>query len=319
MSDYLFLDKTPTLNLSNDIESKYIERIAYALSSPERIAIMKRLTNTNKSLSALSAELDIPITTVTRHINALAEAGLIVINYQPGIKGHAKYCAHAITSFTIKLSDSGEASDTRDEQSYSVEMPIGMFSHCHISAPCGLLGPTRPLTRYDDPKQFFTPERGLAELLWFNEGYISYNFPTECLYHHKCSSISFSFEVCSETAYYNEKWPSDLSVFINNVEVLTTTLPGDFGGRRGKYSPAYWSINSTQYGILKNIKINEKGVYENDVLKRTDIKFDDLEIYTGNAVQLRLEIKKDAVHRGGINIFGKNFGDYNQAIVMTVK
>ena len=103
MSDYLFLDKTPTLNLSNDMEAKCIERIAYALSSPERIAIMKHLSSSNKSLTAISTELDIPITTVTRHIDALANAGLIVVNYHPGIKGHAKYCAPAITSFTIKL------------------------------------------------------------------------------------------------------------------------------------------------------------------------------------------------------------------------
>ena len=317
MSDYLFLDKNPTLRLDDDSEAKYIERIAYALSSPERIAIMKNLINANKSLSAISSELDIPITTVTRHINSLAEAGLIVIDYQPGIKGHAKYCAHAIRELNIKLAPENESS--AEEQSYSVEMPIGMFAHCHISAPCGLLGPTQPLIKYDDPKQFFTPERYAAELLWFNVGHISYNFPTEVLYHHPCHSISFSFEVCSETAYYNEKWPSDLSVFVNNIEVLTTTLPGDFGGRRGKFSPAYWSINSTQFGLLKNIKIDQNGVYENNILVRKDIKFDDLSIYKGNAVQLRLEIKKDAVHRGGINIFGKNFGDYNQAIVMTVK
>ena len=317
MSDYLFMDKTPTLKLNDENEAKYIEKIAYALSSPERIAIMKNLMYSNKSLSTISNELRIPITTVTRHINALAEAGLIVIDYQPGIKGHAKYCAHAIRELTIKLNPDVE--EIEEEKSYSVEMPIGMFAHCHISAPCGLLGPTQPLIKYDDTKQFFTPERGAAELLWFNVGHISYNFPTEILYHHTCHSISFSFEVCSETAYYNEKWPSDLSIYVNNVEVVTTTLPGDFGGRRGKFSPSYWSINSTQYGILKNIEINEKGVYENNVLIRSDIKFDDLKLYSGNAVQLRLEIKEDAVHRGGINIFGKNFGDYNQAIVMTVK
>lgn len=316
MSDYLFLDKTPVINLDDDAESKYIERIAYALSNPERIAIMKYLTDANKPLAAISKELNIPITTVTRHINALAEAGLIVVNYQPGIKGHAKYCAHALTSFTINLSSKNESAD---QKSYSVEMPIGMFAHCHISAPCGLLGRTQPLIKYDDPKQFFTPSRAEAELLWFNIGHISYNFPTEPLYHHRCSSISFSFECCSETEYYNERWPSDLTVSVNGIELLTTTLPGDFGGRRGKYSPEYWSINSTQYGILKNIKVTEKGVYEDNVLVNGNIKFDDLDLYSGNAVQLQLEIKKDAPHRGGINIFGKSFGDYDQAIVMTVE
>ena len=139
MSDHLFLDKNPTIHLDDDVESKYIERIAYALSSPERIAIMRHLAYSNKSLSALSSELNIPITTVTRHVNALAEAGLIVLNYQPGIKGHAKYCAHAITSFTISLAS--EKPQSTENKSYSIEMPIGMFAHCHISAPCGLLGP----------------------------------------------------------------------------------------------------------------------------------------------------------------------------------
>ena len=317
MSDFLFLDKTPTISLNDVNEAKYIEHIAYALSSPERIAIMQNLTNANKSLSTISKELNIPMTTVTRHVNALAEAGLIVINYQPGIKGHAKYCAHAIRELTIKLAP--ENSEVSEEKSYSVEMPIGMFADCHISAPCGLLGKSAPLIKYDDPKQFFTPERSEAELLWFNIGHITYNFPTDALYQHQCQSISFSFEVCSETAYYNEKWPSDLSIYVNDIEVLTTTLPGDFGGRRGKYSPSYWSINSTQFGLLKNIKIDKKGVSENNVLVRKDIRFDDLNLYNENSIRLKLEIKEDAVHRGGINLFGKNFGDYNQAIIMTVK
>ena len=43
MSDYLFLDKNPTLKLNDENEAKYIEKIAYALSSPERVAIMKNL------------------------------------------------------------------------------------------------------------------------------------------------------------------------------------------------------------------------------------------------------------------------------------
>lgn len=45
--------------------------------------------------------------------------------------------------------------------------------------------------------------------------------------------ISFSFEVCSETIYYNNHWPSDITVSVNDVEVATFTSPGDFGGRRG--------------------------------------------------------------------------------------
>ena len=39
----------------------------------------------------------------------------------------------------------------------------------------------------------------------------------------------------------------------------------------------------------------------------------------GNAVKFTIGIKQDAVHRGGLNLFGKNFGDYQQAIIMTIK
>ena len=35
-------------------------------------------------------------------------------------------------------------------------------------------------------------------------------------------------------------------------------------------------------------------------------------------VKVSFEIKEDAVHRGGLNLFGKNFGDYNQALVLTL-
>ena len=31
-----------------------------------------------------------------------------------------------------------------------------------------------------------------------------------------------------------------------------------------------------------------------------------------------IKIKDDAIHKGGINIFGKNFGDFDQSIVLTV-
>jgi predicted transcriptional regulator len=96
-------------------------------------------------------------------------------------------------------------------------------------------------------------------------------------------------------------------------------MPGDFGGRRGIFSPTYWSIQSTQYGLLKNVEINEIGVFENNKLIRDDINFNTLKLYDGNTISLKLEIKPDAVYRGGINLFGKNFGDFNQAIVMTVK
>jgi predicted transcriptional regulator len=102
------------------------------------------------------------------------------------------------------------------------------------------------------------------------------------------------------------------------VEICTFTSPGDFGGRRGKYTPEYWPITSTQFGILKRVTVNKTGVYLDNQLIDSKNIFDDLQLLKGNAIQLTIGIKDDAIHKGGINIFGKNFGDYPQGIIMTL-
>ena len=256
-----------------------------------------------------------PLTSVMRHVDVLADAQLIIINYQPGLKGHAKYCSQTILSYTVSL-NTREKENTED--GYVVELPLGLFSHCHISPPCGINGKTATIGSYDDKRVFFLPERINAEQLWFDKGFISYNFPTP-ISDLNYSSITFSFEVCSETSYYNNEWPSDITVSVNDVEILTFTSPGDFGGRRGNYTPKYWSINSTQFGLLKKVTVNKNGTYLDNKPINRKITFNDLHIFNGSAIKFTIGIKDDAIHKGGINLFGKNFGDYPQAIVMEIK
>ena len=235
---------------------------------------------------------------------------------QPGPKGHAKYCSQAVLSVTLSL----EADDSRKEAAaYEVEMPLGMFSHCHIKAPCGMTGAEGKIADFDNPKIFFSPVRTKAECIWFDCGFISYNFPANFSDKQKFSEISFSFEICSETLYYNNNWPSDITIRVNDVEVTTFTSPGDFGGRRGKYTPTYWPVTSTQFGLLKRITVNHEGVFADNNFVSDSVKFSDLKIYDGSAIKFDIGIKDDAKHRGGINLFGKNFGDYPQSIVMSLK
>ena len=316
MSD-IAIEKDITLDLTRVKDHNMICKIARALSVPERVRILQYLLAKNKNLSEIAEDLKMPISSVSRHIDVLAEAQLVFVNYQPGIKGHTKYCSQNVVSLSILLHPSADEENTTKE--YSVEMPIGIFSHCHIKAPCGMAGKNETLGPYDDPSIFFSPERVNAECIWFDLGFISYNFPTYPLTYHSCSEISFSFEVCSETIYYNNNWPSDITVYINNIEVGTFTSPGDFGGRRGHFTPEYWPITSTQFGALRKVTVNKKGVYIDNVLVNNEITFDDLHLYDGNSVKLTIGIKDDAQHKGGLNLFGKNFGDFPQSIIMTVK
>ena len=316
MSDILNNTTINNLNIHNSEEAELIQKCSYALSSPERIRIMQSLS-TSKSLSNLSNELNIPLSSLSRHIDILADSKLIYLYYKPGPKGHAKYASVAPANYSVIFDYNKSQSET--PPIYSVELPVGMFSHCHIERPCGMLGKEKQLIPFDSPNYFFNPERLEAECLWFDRGFISYNFPTPPVeFIDKLSSITFSFEICSETDYYNNNWPSDITIIVNKKELLTFTSPGDFGGRRGKYTPDFWPISSTQFGLLKKVKINKKGVFFDNQLVNKHITFNDLDLFDGSAIQLTIGIKDDAIHKGGINLFGKNFGDFPQAIIMTL-
>lgn len=316
MSDVLTPQKNVNLHIDNLEDHELIMKLGRALSVPERLQIMKSLLNATKSVSAISKELDIPVSSVSRHIDVLVEAGLVYVVYKPSLKGHTKYCSQAILEVAVSLEL--EKMDEK-EKAYTVEMPVGMFSHCHIKAPCGMTGAEGEIGPVDNPKTFFSPDRVHAECIWFDNGFISYNFPVDYPQNRQYSEITFSFEACSETMCYNNDWPSDITVCINGIEVATFTLPGDFGGRRGKYTPIYWPVTSTQFGMLKRIKIDEEGVWIDHVFISNKVKYSQLKIGEGTSVRLDIGIKETAEHRGGLNLFGKNFGDYPQAIVMTIQ
>jgi len=42
----------------------------------------------------------------------------------------------------------------------------------------------------------------------------------------------------------------------------------------------------------------------------------DLDISARHSIRLRIEVKPDARHPGGVNIFGRGFGNFDQDIVL---
>ena len=61
------------------------------------------------------------------------------------------------------------------------------------------------------------------------------------------------------------------------------------------------------------------GTYLDGVMKSEEITIDTLALSAQPYISFEIEIKKDAKHVGGINIFGKSYGDYPQNIVMHVE
>lgn len=137
--------------------------------------------------------------------------------------------------------------------------------------------------------------------------FVEYRFPTHILKSGQIQEVSFSFEVCSEAPGYQNDWPSDITVWVNGQEIVTMTLSGDFGGRRGRLNPEWWSDTMTQYGMYKAVKITESGCYENDI-KCSDFSLETLEAEGKNYISFKLGVKPGAAHVGGMNLFGERLG-----------
>ena len=137
MSDILTPQKHLSLMIDDENEHELITKVARALSVKERVMILKDILTCSKNIPTIAKELNIPESSVTRHVEVLADAGLIYISYLPGIKGHVKYLSQAILDISVSLEPLPK---DISENEYSMEMPLGMFANCDVKAPCGMTG-----------------------------------------------------------------------------------------------------------------------------------------------------------------------------------
>ena len=206
-----------------------------------------------------------------------------------------------------------------EKDALEVAMSIGLYTRCNVSAPCGLCSVDGVIGLLDVPDTFLEPDRMKAGLLWFTRGYVEYQFPNNLkLSGQTAKALEFSMELSSEVPGTSADWPSDISLWVNGFDVATWTSPGDFGDKRGVYTPDWWKLSGSQYGKLKNWRINGSGSYV-DGVKVSDVTLQDLEIEDHRSIRMRIGVRDDADHPGGINIFGRGFGNYDQDIVMRLR
>ena len=288
-----------------------LQKVAHALSNELRLKILTLLDECSMNVVELSQRLGEPISTVSNSIVVLEEAELIRTERQNGVRGVSKLCSRKNDHITIQLANQAK----RETESFFYHMPIGAYSDFDVMPTCGLLSYERNLGDNDKPAAFYDPARFQAQLLWFQQGYVEYRFSSHDLIDRETKCLSISFEACSEAPNYRKDWPSDITLGINGLEIGTWCCPGDFGGRQGRCTPEWWLPSSTQYGLLKRWKVTHDGSYLDDV-RISDVTLEQLQLTANPYIAVRIGIKPDAVHQGGINLFGEKFGDYNQAIVM---
>src|SRR5215207_933890 len=297
--------------LADDYNLQKLETVTKALGSATRLEILRFLSAHTCTLLEIAEALDLPPSTATLHINVLEKAGLIETNLSPATRGLQKVCARVYDRIVIQL----PADVEREETTVEVSMPIGAFTDVHIIPTCGLLGELGIIGHLDDPSAFYEPERIHAQLLWFRRGTVEYRFPNRLPPNVILDDIDVSFEVCSEAPLHHSNWPSDVTVWIGDVEIGTWTSPADFGGERGALTPAWWDTQNSQFGLLKVWKVTNNGSFV-DGVQVSKITLNNLSLKPGDPIPVRIGVKENASNIGGLNLFGSKFGNYPQDIVL---
>jgi predicted transcriptional regulator len=301
------------LELDGGADSEDLEKVLRALGAANRIKILRFLSDRVASVNDIATALEIPLSTAAVHVQALEEAGLIRTELEPASRGLRKICARMFDRVILDL----PVVERPREEAIELAMPIGAFVDCQVAPTCGLLGDNGPIGLLDDPTSFYEPARINAQLLWFHHGYIEYRFPNRLPSGARPESLQLSMEVCSEAPLFNLDWPSDITVWVNGVELGSWTSPGDFGGERGRLTPEWWTPRNTQYGLLKVWSVNERETSV-DGITISPVVVQELQLLAQPFIAVRIGVKTDSAQVGGINLFGHRFGNYPQDLTLRI-
>jgi len=292
---------------------KDFQAIAQALSIDTRIEIIELLQHQSLNVNEIATALNIPVPTATVNIKKLEEADLITTEYKTGIRGSQKVCSLKFDTVVLDLKETDA-----EELVVRSKLPIGQFVDCKVEPTCGIVTADAPLGLFDDPRSFYLPERVHAQLIWLKTGYLEYHFPNVIPHGQTPDNLQFVCEICSEAPYYKKTWPSDITIWINGIEIGTWTSPGDFGGKRGLLTPKWWGVHKTQFGLLKNWHISEEGTYI-DGVRLSDVTLAQLQLEERPYISVRIGVKEDAKNARGLNLFGKRFGNYEEDLLLQIQ
>ncbi|WP_339315803.1 ArsR family transcriptional regulator [Paenibacillus sp. FSL R10-2734] len=297
------------MHLTTDTESL---RVYEALASEVRLRIIELLDRKEMHIKELAAELYLSSAIVSTHVAKLQKAGLISSKMRRVDGGTYKYCSLSANYLQIKLSGSRGIA----RKVVEVSVPVGQYTDVQASPTCGIATTDKLIGYYDDPRYFLDPERVNASILWFAKGYIEYKVPNYLFKDQVVQEIEISMEIGSEAPHVNEKWPSDIAFAMNGQDLGKWTSPGDFGLTRGRLTPAWWNSDVNQYGFLKVLRINAGGTFM-DGQQISEVTLDDV-LVDQDQWTFRLSAEDSGHRRGGLTVFGRGFGNYEQDMVFRV-
>lgn len=302
-------------NLDNDDELPKICATCKALSNRVRLDILRLLQNGSHllTISEIAQALGIPKTTAIHHVEVLEQAELVVVLYKSSSKGTVRVVGRNIKSTHI----CHFYSDPVEQQNYKTFIQthkVGHFSDIDCNTYAVVL---------DDHTIFETTDRFDTKhfdalLLYTEKGILTYEFSGAVAKNHKVHKLWLSLEICSEAPYFNNNYYSDITFWINGVELCTYLSTGDYGDRRGRLNPDWWPNVNTQYGKLVSLVVNDNGVMLNGIEVTQKINVDSLKLNKHDSIKVAFGNKSTSTYIGGMNVFGSRFGDYEQDIILKI-
>ena len=297
------------------VDNSELAAFAKALHSPVRRRILELLRTNTLTVNEIATAVGISQSSAVTHVQALEHAKLVRTHLVPAKNGVKKLCSSGVESAVVVFRSPAEPVA---ESRIVTEMPVGLFFDHEVRPTCGMASETGFIGYADHPASFLDPRRRLAQIIWFEYGYVEYRMPIARQRPEAIRSVAISAELCSEYPGHNADWPSDITVWMNGVEIGTFRSPGDPGDRRGHLNPDWWGPGHTQYGFLKEWRVTHDGSFV-DGVRVSDVVTADLALDSTPAIQVRFGIKENAEFTGGINILGSRFGNYPQDIRLTVE
>lgn len=301
-----------TLDLS---DMDVVSRVARALSVPKRLEILRLLGEKKvMSVNEIAQEIGIPLSSASVHIGILEEANLIICERVSSIHGTMKMCNYKRESILFHLCKD----PPHHTKQFTQSMPIGAYSQAEsINEPCGLASRLGPIGVYNRPSCFYLPERLDAQVLWLKSGSLCYSFAPLLNENIEPEYLEISFEACNAASLESPVWQSRINVYVNGCQLGRSVCSCDKGGHRGKLNPSWWPDVATQHGELQKWRVTKTGTYLQDE-KVSDVRLQDLKLSSASRINVILNVPSDPNNHSGINLFGAEFGDYNQAIQLVI-
>jgi predicted transcriptional regulator len=259
-------------------------------------------------MNELASRLNITNGALTSHIKKLEECGVVTVSSETSGHGNQKICSVHLDKILIDLQN-----QEKNEDVYTTSIKVGLFSDYEVYPTCGLASASKIIGQVDDTRYFSHPDRYDADILWFTKGYVEYVVPNFIPFSQKIDELCISAELSSEAPGINNIWPSDIYFYLNDVFLGIWTSPGDFGDVKGIFTPDWWFPNWNQYGLLKMLVINHHGTFI-DGLQISGVTIDRFNLTSKSSIKLKMAVPDTAEHIGGLTIYGKSFGNYNQDI-----